>query len=403
MLLIRVAAALFGAVVIFAQDARLSALHATLKGLQSSAAAIATDEALGGTPELTVAKHQLRDWIESQLPSLKDVNQIKPFSQKINDALKAVNVGGSGDGFGKYGSLGEVEFNTESGRLIVTTSVGIECQYDNSVYVYERDNSRWQRILESEQNDYSPESYAPQHIADVHVWRSFTAGKADGRVFVMTLGHGWGCASAWHPVYYRVWRITSSGSKLLIDRSEDAYLRAGTFIVGSINQDRGNRNMPVDVLIEFTQRSIDMPVHNREAIRHFLIYGDQVQRVDPVALSPHDFVDEWLTSAWNESSAWSASAILQPWHRKLHADDAAAEFDVTRHCQDPDRWEVSFSPTREERNFEPDPTVYFQVRWRPPYHFTMLNVSDKPSARCTQEDAEADEWRTLFSDQDWRR
>jgi hypothetical protein len=39
---------------------------------------------------------------------------------------------------------------------------------------------------------------------------------------------------------------------------------------------------------------------------------------------------------------------------------------------------------------------YFLVRWRPPYHFTMVEVSGHPKPACTEEDREADEPRTLF-------
>jgi hypothetical protein len=94
-------------------------------------------------------------------------------------------------------------------------------------------------------------------------------------------------------VYYRVWRVDTSTSKLVIDRSESAYLRADANTTGSIGRDFREDNAPVDVPIEFTEGSIDTGVHNREAIRHFLIEGDQVRRGDPVALSPR-------------STSWSA-------------------------------------------------------------------------------------------------
>jgi predicted nucleotidyltransferase len=220
----------------------------------------------------------------------------------------------------------------------------------------------------------------------------------------MTLGNYWGCASFWHSVYYRVWRIGSSGSKLLVDGSGDAYMRSESWIVGSIVRERRHRNSPVDVLVEFTERSIDGGVHNREAIRHFLIDGDQVLRVDPVALSPRDFVDEWLTRGWDESASWSASPSLRQWHRKLHTDWIGGQFSgTTMHCRTSDLWQVTFGPDNAQKDFESEPDVYFLVRWRPPYHFTMVNVSDKPWPRCTQEDRQADEWRTLFSTQEWRR
>jgi hypothetical protein len=381
-----------------AQDAQLGALHATLATLHSHAAA-ATIESPGSGPDLTLAKHQLRDWIEMQLGSIEDAGDEKAVADHINETLKAVDATDRGDDQNLLGSLGEVRFSLESGLLIITTAVGILCQYDESAYGYKHVNGRWQRIWESEQNDYSPNKYAPQHIIAVHVWQSFKDGREDGPAFVMTLGNHWGCASWWHPVYYRVWRVDPSGSKLLIDGSEMAWLRAEAFAVGSIAQDRTGKNAPLDVLIEFTEGSIDTGVHNREAIRHLLIEGDNVRRVDPVALSPRDFVDEWLTRGWNESANWSASASLRKWHGRV---DGGEFGHATVHCETPDLWQVAFVPRNAQKNFEPEPKVYFLVRWRPPYHFTMVDVSNKPRVRCTQEDRQADEWRTLFSTQEWR-
>ena len=395
MRLIPLAAALWMAAAASAQDAHLSALHKTLVSVRSHAAE--ATKTLSASPELTIAKHQLRDWIEMQLGSLKDVGHRKALSDQINEALKSVEVTVPEDDQNLLGSLGEVQFSSESGLLIITTAVGIVCQYDESAYAYEQVNGRWQRVWESEQNDYSPKKYSPQQIIAVHVWQPFKGGHKNGPPFVMTLGNHWGCASAWHPVYYRVWRVDPSGSKLLIDGSEIAWLRTETYAVGSIAQDSTNENAPVGVLIEFTTRSIDPGVHNREAIRHFLIDGDQIRRADPIALSPRDFVDEWLTRDWNGSASWSASPALRQWHRRLHEDVVAGEFtDATMHCQTPDLWQVAV-------NFGPELNVYFLVRWRPPYHFTMVNISDGPWPRCTQQDREADTWRTLFPTQEWRR
>ena len=382
-----------------AQDKQLAALHATLVGLH---AAEPSYESNGARPELTLAKHQLRDWIDAQLAPLDNAVDESALADRINHELSAVSVAGAKDDQNLLGSLGEVRISREPGLLITTTRVGILCQYDDSAYAYKFLNGHWQRIWESEQNDYSPKMYAPQHIVAVHVWQRFKDGREEGPPFVLTLGHEWGCASFWHPVHYRVWRVDSSGSILLIDGSEFAYLRAGSFAVGSIGQD-WPPDSPVDVLVEFTVMSIDAGAHSREAIRHFLIAGAQVRRVDPVALGPRDFVDEWLTRGWYESAGWSASPIMQQWHRKLYADFVAGRFiDATLHCRTPDLWQVTLEPHDAKKDFEPKPDVYFLVRWRPPYHFTMVNISDKPWPRCTQEDPQADEWRTLFSTQEWR-
>ena len=385
-----------------AGDAQLAALHSTLVSLRTHTDA--TLETAGASPELTVAKHQLRDWIETQLRTWNDVAELEAFSNQINEKLKKVDAPGSGDDENLLGSVGEVRVSSEAGILIITTGVGIVCQNDESAYAYKRVDNRWKRIWESEQNDYSPKKYAPQLITAVHVLQSYKDGHEDGPAYVMMLGHGWGCASWWHPVYYRLWRVDPSGAKLLIDGFEGAYLRADSFAIGSIVRNRFNENSPVDALIEFTERSVDSDILIREAIRHYLIYGDRVQRVDPVALSPRDFVDEWLTRSWDESAGWSAAPALKSWHLKLHADWVGGEFtDVTKHCETPDLWQVTFAPSNAQKNFEAEPAVYFLVRWRPPYHFTMVNISDKHWPLCIQEDPEADEWRTLFSTQEWRQ
>src|SRR5262249_47418848 len=149
----------------------------------------------------------------------------------------------------------------------------------------------------------------------------------------------------------------------------------------------------VDAIIEFTQRSVDSGVHNREALRHFLIEGDRVRRVAPVALSPRDFVDEWMTRPWSESHEWCSSQGLSKWHQKLSADFVGGDFlGDTTHCQTPDLWQVGFHPRIAKRNFAPEPDVYFLVRWTPPYRFALVGISDNPWPRCTQADPEADTW-----------
>ncbi len=50
-------------------DSRLIALHETLQSLHAQSDVSAVKP--GGGPKLTLAKHQLRDWIESQIGAVK--------------------------------------------------------------------------------------------------------------------------------------------------------------------------------------------------------------------------------------------------------------------------------------------------------------------------------------------
>jgi hypothetical protein len=316
-------------------DSRLTALRQTLQSLHAQSGVSAPNR--GGEPKLTLAKHQLRDWIESQLGAVEKKGDETKASERINKALEKVSVAPGKDGENLLGSIGDVELKWDSGFLVVITHVGIVCEQDGSVYVYKRTSGKWQRVLESEQNDYK--DYTPQDIDAVHIWQTYEGGTQVGPAYVLMLGNEWGCASNWHRVYYRIWRVDPLVSKILVDQSGDAYLRGEGYIVGSIVGSPMHFSGSVDAVIEFTQSSVDSGVHNREAVRHFLIEGDQVRRVAPVALSPRDFVDEWMTSPWSESQDWSLSMDLSGWHQKLHVGFVAGDFlGDTMHCQTPDLW-----------------------------------------------------------------
>jgi hypothetical protein len=110
-------------------------------------------------------------------------------------------------------TLRDVTFSSESGLLIITTAVGILCQYDESAYAYKLVNGRWQRVWESEQNDYASAKFLLGTQWPFTFWQSFRGGHEEGP--------------------------------------------AETYAMGSIARDRTNRTAPVDVLIEFTEGSID--------------------------------------------------------------------------------------------------------------------------------------------------
>jgi hypothetical protein len=386
----------------WAQDKPLEELKAILIPLRSEPLDYSDDYRKVSTP-LTKAKHQLRDWIESQLQSLDHQGDEKVHERIINNAIKSADLMPSSDEQNWLGYLGDVELTREDDLLILKTGVGILCQDDQSAYTYKWVDNRWKRIWEFEQTDYSPKKYFPQYIESIHEWRpyDYKNGRKTGERFFLSLGHEWGCASFWHNAYWKLWRIGSAGTKLLIDGSHWAYLRAGQYIIGSVAGDNQFSSNKADVLIEFTQDGIDSGVLVREGIRHYEVDRDNVRRIDPFALSPRDFADEWIQSAWSESADWSHSPALRLWHRKLY-DGHFADFSPTMHCRTPDLWQVTITPRNSKKDFKDEPNLYFLVRWRPPYHFTMMNVSKNPWPLCKERDDQADEWRSLFWLQDWR-
>lgn len=136
---------LFLATIARAQDPQLEPLRATLAVIRAHA-----DEARvnrGARPELTIAKHQLRDWIESRLASLEQQGDEQKAAIEINAELGRIGepnpppIDGIFDNL--VGKLGPVRLARESAVLLLTTGIGILCGYDESAYAYEWRDGVW--------------------------------------------------------------------------------------------------------------------------------------------------------------------------------------------------------------------------------------------------------------------
>lgn len=100
-------------------DSRLTALHETLQALHAQADVSAVNP--GGGPRLTVAKHQLRDWVESQFGPVEQEGDETKVSERINGALGKISVVPSTDDQNLLGSLGDVGLKWQLGLLIMIT------------------------------------------------------------------------------------------------------------------------------------------------------------------------------------------------------------------------------------------------------------------------------------------
>lgn len=378
-----------------AQDARLDAIRSSLASMRGKQPGPGRPR--GATPELTVTKHALRDWVESRLATLTQRGDVAEFERQLNSELRDAGAfcgeataqpcpEWTGPGF-----LGHLKLRRSGVFLIVQTAVGIECGDDESAYVYGWSGEGWRRVWETEQNTYTEKGYQPQTIHSVLI---SPYNKANDYL-VLTLGSESWCSSTWHRVYYRAfWLGPDLLGAPLLEGAEWANVSNDPPIQGSVT--------PNEVLVQFAVRSIDVAVLARTAVRHYRIIGNEIKRIDPFALRPRDFVDEWLVHEWKDSAIWSESAnrpLMRDSHRRLHKDVVQGEFIYpTMHCKTPDLWQVGvdFSDPPPPIGAPPKGT-YFLVRWRPPYQFTMVQVGDRPWPACVEEDRAADEeHRTMF-------
>jgi len=343
-----------------AQDPALAGLRAPLEALKPHAQE--HRETRGATPELTAIKHRLRDWTEARLVSFGASLDEDAVNRQIQEALGAAGLFCTdGCPTTALGYIDTVHVQRDRDLLTVRTSVGISCGFDDSAYVYEWRAGKWQRIFETEQNTYTSTGYLPQTIYSVQL----SPPDATGARLVLSLGSRPACASAFLPLCYRIWRIHSGGAKLVLDRSETAFMGEYPPARGAVT--------PQDVRLEFTAGGTGYG-SSHQAVRHFAVQGDAVKQIEPIAPTPRDFVEEWLNAPWSESAKSAESASLESWHAKLHRDDGMGDFpDPPLECfNDPQLWQIGI------RLHGVEGETFYLVRWQQPDHFTMAAIADRP-------------------------
>lgn len=381
---------LFASVLSSAEDP-LAAIHALLVPMRTAPIA----EARGATPALTDVKHQLRDWIESRLAAPQPKNGrwevgSTILQEQLNEELSRAGLFCLQQDIcpeNRLGYLNRVVLEIQSGFLVVRTSAGVQiCGSDDSAYIYEFTDSHWRRIWQSEQNNYQEKKYFPQRLVEVRISPTDWRPEIDHTEhLIVTTGVLPWCTSVWQPIYYRVWQTKSTYSSplLLLDESEQAD-------IGDPIYARANQN---DVFIEF-QVIADDAMRVSE-LYHYVLGNGKLRRIDPVALTPQDFVSFWLRRPWPEVSEWTVQtgrATLKAWRQRYRATNS--EFaSPTRRCKlHPDLWQVATDAPGGPR---PD-VYYFLIRARPPFRFTMVATSDRPWPDCTEDDPAIDNAPELF-------
>ena len=94
----------------------------------------------GATTELTAAKHQVRDWVESRLAGVKEPADVRLFAETLHTALAGAgllcNDLNDECDWNFLGYVDDVRVSRAGEFLVVVTAMGIWCGYDESAYVY---------------------------------------------------------------------------------------------------------------------------------------------------------------------------------------------------------------------------------------------------------------------------
>jgi hypothetical protein len=224
----------------------------------------------------------LRDWLEPRIPNSKEAleTEFALLQSRLNAELRRAGMLAPG---GK-----EVEFGYVS-RLVVsrplefpegitiTIGISVPCGVYDSVYVYDYSGGTPRRVLESRGTRDHDESISDNY---------FSTQDAVGSRLILTTRYAVQCGSSWNGLSYDLFRMSadSSAAVPIFSGEHDIWFGA--------DEPYRVQLKPDELLIELRDGSIDAGIHNRAHVLHYHIGSPAVERIDPVALQPQDFVDE---------------------------------------------------------------------------------------------------------------
>jgi len=330
----------------------------------------------------------LRDWMEPLLPQSRQalVDELPFVAARINaDLARAgfLKPNGDDEQNGDNGLPSAVKFSRPleaPDLLIATWGVVVPCGRYDVVYVYDYSHGAPRRVLETHGEN------GAETVSEVVVSKPDVYG---GRL-IAALRFPVQCGSSWSMLSYDLFQLrgTAETAAPLLSGSETIH-----------DWDYQVRLGPDELLLEFTGQMIDTDYLERTHVLHFNATGAAAHRIDPVALQPQDFVDEWVTKPWTEME--SRSGDLKKWHDFLAGgpdEYVGGTFDFVQPCQDkPGQWQigVSFESLKGKELPEALP-VYFLVQQSEQYKFQMTGISfDRPDG-CPGETPLKDEHLSLF-------
>ena len=121
-----------------AQDLQLGALRTTIMAMRETPNA--SRPTRGATAELTTAKRQHRDWVESLLTKFPENGDEAALLDQIHNGLRDAELFCTDYNLECYpsnrGFVDEAVVGRDRGFLIIQTAIGIFCGYDYSAYLY---------------------------------------------------------------------------------------------------------------------------------------------------------------------------------------------------------------------------------------------------------------------------
>ena len=337
----------------------------------------ATKEARERTTGLDDA---LRDWIESRLPKSKGALDADNSALQTHMKAELLRAGvlAPADAEDEYGYIGRLDLSRPSEfpeALTVVAGITVPCGSYDSVYVYDYSGGPPRRVFEARGG-----SEQDANVSAVY----FSKPNTSGNHLLLTLRYAIQCGASWDGLSYDLFRLGTGASAAVPIFSGQHDIWRGTDHPYNVEL------TPDELSIELLDRSIDPAIHNRTHVLHYKLGPAAVERTDPVALQPPDFVDEWLTRPWAEMESRSSTGDrdkLGKWHNFLSGGFLAGDINIVQSCTEKlEDWKVAVNLSWLAGKQLPEQfTLYFVVHELGKYRFEMAAISFEPPDGCPGE------------------
>ena len=233
-----------------------------------------------------------------------------------------------------YGEISQIRFDVKTEYdpelLVVSTELWVPCgstDPDTAIYVFQGRERDWKLVLATDA-DFDPTGQRGENGMQYKL--SPPDSNGNWYLAIAQAPPACGPTARPHSLRYKVLRPGQSPDepRILLDRSEPLNEKFQPPFRLEVEDDwfavtRGK------------ERKLDG--EPGVSITRYQIIGDETKRMQPLALTPEDFLDEWVKLDWNEAAhSSSQSSELPKWHSMLNAlANDSTEIEFVQPCREP--------------------------------------------------------------------
>ncbi len=263
-----------------------------------------------------------------------------------------------------YGEIRQIKFDWktgyEPGLLIVSTQLWLPCgstDPDSAIYVFQGVARRWDLVLSAE-SDFDPAGESDKTGMQYEI----SPPDSRGHWFLVLAHVPPSCRRAHNILRYKALRPGTNAN-------QPTLLVSGRESINTFFEPAFRIRVETDWFAVTQGKVRKLDGEPGFAISRYDVSDYQLRRMAPLALTPEDFLDQWVQLSWDDARRWtraSSDSGLQEWHSRLNslASDST-EIESVRHCSGTEEgdqnWLIELSIDQRPNPSMKEETLYVEI------------------------------------------